>query len=273
MGNPTWFSAEGGLALRDSWATCDANFDDVCGAFPRAAPERLVAARAETHERLRNVMADAWAAYEAHLRAAAAGYAREGLTFEAWHDIATVVSRKLLPLLVAAYQEDARTTLLPVVVLTSSKEGEDVAQSYELGASAYVRKPVDFAEFAAAAKMLALKPIAPESLRHQVREVLEGGSCAARPDVRPARSSTRRRLENPNLRRTAGRLRKGTIGSGLKLSIEAIHLSAQRGEDDVVALPRFARPTASAQTEGEDMDFANEIDTGRVERRESEEWR
>jgi len=47
-----------------------------------------------------------------------------------------------------------RTKLLPVVVLTSSKEDEDVLRSYALGANAYVRKPVEFAAFAEAAKTL-----------------------------------------------------------------------------------------------------------------------
>jgi two-component system response regulator len=51
---------------------------------------------------------------------------------------------------------DERTRLLPVVVLTASREEEDVVRSYALGANAYVRKPVDFAEFAAAAKTLGL---------------------------------------------------------------------------------------------------------------------
>ncbi len=51
---------------------------------------------------------------------------------------------------------DARTKLLPVVILTSSMEEEDVARSYTLGANAYVRKPVAFAEFAEAARMLGL---------------------------------------------------------------------------------------------------------------------
>ena len=49
-----------------------------------------------------------------------------------------------------------RTKLLPVVVLTSSKEDEDIARSYSLGANAYVRKPVEFAEFVEAAKTLGL---------------------------------------------------------------------------------------------------------------------
>ena len=48
-----------------------------------------------------------------------------------------------------------RTRLLPVVVLSSSKEREDVLRSHELGANGYVRKPVAFAEFARAAKTIA----------------------------------------------------------------------------------------------------------------------
>jgi two-component system response regulator len=51
---------------------------------------------------------------------------------------------------------DDRTRLLPVVVLTSSREEEDVARSYALGANAYVRKPVDFGEFVEAARVLGL---------------------------------------------------------------------------------------------------------------------
>jgi two-component system, response regulator len=53
-------------------------------------------------------------------------------------------------------REDQRTRRLPVVVLTSSKEEEDILRSYDEGANAYVRKPVDFSEFAAAAKTLGL---------------------------------------------------------------------------------------------------------------------
>ncbi|SDT91755.1 Response regulator receiver domain-containing protein [Verrucomicrobium sp. GAS474] len=41
----------------------------------------------------------------------------------------------------------ARTSLLNVVVLTSSKEDEDVVASYELRANSYIRKPVDFDQF------------------------------------------------------------------------------------------------------------------------------
>ncbi len=55
-----------------------------------------------------------------------------------------------------AIRGDARTQLLPVVVLTSSKEDEDVVRSYALGANAYVRKPVDFVQFSEAARTLGL---------------------------------------------------------------------------------------------------------------------
>jgi two-component system response regulator len=51
---------------------------------------------------------------------------------------------------------DTRTRFLPVVVLTSSKEDEDVIESYSLGANSYVRKPVDFGQFTEAVKTLGL---------------------------------------------------------------------------------------------------------------------
>ena len=46
--------------------------------------------------------------------------------------------------------------LLPIVILTSSKEEEDIARSYELGANAYVRKPVELADFVEATRALGL---------------------------------------------------------------------------------------------------------------------
>ena len=42
---------------------------------------------------------------------------------------------------------DARTTMIPVVILTSSKEHEDVVSSYRLRVSSYIQKPVDFRQF------------------------------------------------------------------------------------------------------------------------------
>lgn len=53
-------------------------------------------------------------------------------------------------------RSDDRTKLIPVVILTSSREDEDVVRSYSFGANAYVRKPVDFAEFVEAAKTLGM---------------------------------------------------------------------------------------------------------------------
>jgi two-component system response regulator len=51
---------------------------------------------------------------------------------------------------------DERTRLLPVVILTTSVEDKDRLQGYRLGANSYVRKPVDFSEFAQAVVQLGL---------------------------------------------------------------------------------------------------------------------
>ena len=51
---------------------------------------------------------------------------------------------------------DARTRYLPVVILTSSKEEEDVLHSYSLGANGFVRKPLDFGKLVQAVKALGL---------------------------------------------------------------------------------------------------------------------
>lgn len=51
---------------------------------------------------------------------------------------------------------DPHAKLLPVVVLTSSREEEDLVASYSFGANSYVRKPVDFGEFTEAVRKLGL---------------------------------------------------------------------------------------------------------------------
>ena len=53
-------------------------------------------------------------------------------------------------------RDDERTRLLSVVVLSASREEEDLLRSLSLGANAYLRKPVDFPEFEAAARTLAV---------------------------------------------------------------------------------------------------------------------
>lgn len=55
-----------------------------------------------------------------------------------------------------AVRADERTRLLPVVILSSSKEEQDLIQSYGLGANSFVRKPVNFTEFVDAVRQLGL---------------------------------------------------------------------------------------------------------------------
>ena len=51
---------------------------------------------------------------------------------------------------------DSRTAILPVVILTSSKEQQDIINGYKFGCNSYVRKPVDFDQFMEAARQLGL---------------------------------------------------------------------------------------------------------------------
>jgi len=53
-------------------------------------------------------------------------------------------------------RSDARTRRLPVVILTSSKEEHDLAAGYDLGVNSYIRKPVDFKQFAHCIEQLGL---------------------------------------------------------------------------------------------------------------------
>ena len=53
-------------------------------------------------------------------------------------------------------RDEPRTRLLPVVILTSSKEEQDILRGYDLGANSYIQKPVDFTQFVDAVRQLGL---------------------------------------------------------------------------------------------------------------------
>jgi two-component system, response regulator len=55
-----------------------------------------------------------------------------------------------------AVRANPRTRTMPVVMLTSSAEAEDIAQTYALGANSYVVKPVDFEQFTEAVRQLGM---------------------------------------------------------------------------------------------------------------------
>lgn len=53
-------------------------------------------------------------------------------------------------------KSDPRTCMIPVVVLTSSREDRDIIESYQLGVNSYIVKPVDFEQFTEAVRQLGL---------------------------------------------------------------------------------------------------------------------
>lgn len=69
---------------------------------------------------------------------------------------------------------DERTRLWPVVILTSSKEDQDLLAGYRLGANSYVRKPVDFAQFVEATRQLGLYWLVLNEMPPQDRQKAEG---------------------------------------------------------------------------------------------------
>lgn len=63
-------------------------------------------------------------------------------------------------------RQEPSTANLPIVILTSSDEERDIAQSYKFGANSYIRKPVEFEEFMDAIRQLGLYWL---SMNHQVK--------------------------------------------------------------------------------------------------------
>lgn len=53
-------------------------------------------------------------------------------------------------------RENERTRMLPVVILTSSDEERDIVRSYKLGVNSYIRKPINFTDFAEATRQLGM---------------------------------------------------------------------------------------------------------------------
>ena len=88
-----------------------------------------------------------------------------GTGAHAGHDLSVMPTVVLLDLklpkrdgleVLKCLRANERTRRLPVVILTSSREQQDVVESYNLGANSYVRKPVDFIQFIEATKHLGL---------------------------------------------------------------------------------------------------------------------
>lgn len=65
---------------------------------------------------------------------------------------------------------DELTKLLPVVVLTTSKEEQDLLDSYSLGANSYIQKPVDFTRFTEAVRHLGLYWLVLNEVPHACRK-------------------------------------------------------------------------------------------------------
>ncbi|HEX2715583.1 MAG TPA: response regulator [Candidatus Acidoferrales bacterium] len=76
----------------------------------------------------------------------------------------------------ARLKNDPRTKLIPVIILTSSKEDTDLVRSYQWGANSYIQKPVDFGQFCEAVKQLGLywllmnRPAPPSAVPAQPRD-------------------------------------------------------------------------------------------------------
>ncbi len=115
-----WFTPDRRPALRDYWDVYVANLDAVTAETLRVAadhpelgplvraipPEQREAQGREDRARQERAFDGEWAPYEAHLRLQGATYAKLGLSFSGWYDIARVLQRCLVPRLVQAYSAE-----------------------------------------------------------------------------------------------------------------------------------------------------------------------
>ena len=89
-------------------------------------------------------------------------FGKEGIADKSSNDMPAVILLDLkLPKVdglevLKKLRADERTKLVPVVILTSSKEQCDIVNGYNLGCNSYIRKPVDFNQFAEAVRQVGL---------------------------------------------------------------------------------------------------------------------
>jgi hypothetical protein len=80
--------------------------------------------------------------------------AREALTGGRFQSSRTSVES--LPLWLKQVKSDPRTRIIPIVIMTSSKEERDLVAGYSLGVNSYIQKPVDFDQFRETVKTVGL---------------------------------------------------------------------------------------------------------------------
>jgi PAS domain S-box-containing protein len=153
---------------------------------------------------------------------------------------------------------DPRTSRLPVVILTSSKEDEDLIRGYDLGANSYVRKPVDFERFVDA-----------------VRTCRCTGSCSTKPPrgLTPMPTPIRALIveDSPDdAELMLLELRRAGLDPAWERveSAAALRAALAAGPWDVVladhSLPGFDAPAALRQVRGHDPDLPFVVVSGSI---------
>jgi two-component system cell cycle sensor histidine kinase/response regulator CckA len=131
-----WFGPEDQAALDDVWSVVDARFDELQAERAHAAAEQaellpLAASLSATaidgagksaREALRRAIGGAWADYDARIRAEGADFAKSGVTFRAFYDLARAWHRRLLPFLVEAYGATPARMTAAIVVAEELEE-------------------------------------------------------------------------------------------------------------------------------------------------------